>query len=72
MGTGCTSGNTYAVMPFAASTSAAAFANSSDLRRVSYDMTTPRFFASAPNVPMNSASPCVARMTVYMFIMLVP
>ena len=35
MGTGCTSVNRYERMPFAASTSAAARANSSDLRRVS-------------------------------------
>lgn len=64
MGTGCTSENRYTLMPLKERTFAAARANTSELRRVSYEMTTPRSACFLPSDKMYSASPCVALRTV--------
>ena len=62
----------YTLMPFAASTSAAHFENSSELFLESHAMATPRFIASAPSSFISVAIACVACVTVYTFIAFVP
>ena len=69
-GVGLRDGKTYALMPFAFRQSAASSANSGDILLQSYAIATP--FDCPPSLIIKLASPCVAFLTVYTFILLVP